>query len=120
FRSVRSMCIAGGRIFVGGLFQFIGGGAHHNLAAFTASTDTALAWGNPYFLNGNVGALASVGGELYVAGDFATLSPNVRHGFAAFDRATGQATPWAPQLDGETFALAIGDGIIIAGPRYTA
>jgi hypothetical protein len=109
-----------GRLYVGGLFEEIGGRDHHGLGAFDVASGALTAW-NPS--GGQVEALAVSGETVYAGGttmhcaeDGFGCDPG---GMAVFDARTGRTLPWPEVQDGDAgavFALAVvGDRLYVGG-----
>ena len=103
-------------IYVGGLFERIGGKTIAGLAALDPTTGKATAFapaGSPW----TVEALAVVGGRLY-AGGFTHTGGYL----AAYDAATGKAAPWRPHADaGGIDSLTVGGSrVYVGGARLQA
>jgi hypothetical protein len=123
---VLALATGGGRVYVGGSFQWMGSATkRRGLAAIDPAgqvTDwnPGLAWApDPldylFGLSGTVHALAVVGGTVYVGGDFSNVGGQWRRNLAAID-ATGRVTGWNPSASGPVFALApSGDTIYLGG-----
>jgi hypothetical protein len=118
--------VAGSRLYAGGDFTTIGGGAHARLAAVgTAApavhTDTGAhdaSW-TPG-ANGTVRAIALDGSTVHVAGSFQTVNGEARGGIAAVDDATGATLGWDPRLadhasSAQVFTLATSGTRLYAG-----
>lgn len=126
---VRSLVLAGDRLYVGGNFTEVLTGARTarrpQLAALYARTGTLHNWkpplngGGEFF--GQMGeetstgdgmvhdlALSADGQELYVAGTF--LNFGGRKGLLSLNTTTGKATAWQPAMDRPVFDLALWPG----------
>jgi hypothetical protein len=98
--TVRALAVSGQRVYVGGLFDSIGGRARSSIAALDATTGQATGW-NPDASGGvGVGALAVSGQTVYVGGSFRSIGGEPRNGIAALGPTTGQATGWNPDAHG--------------------
>jgi trimeric autotransporter adhesin len=103
------------------------GETRNHVAAFDAATGALEPW-DPN-ADGNVIVLAVNGGTVYVGGTFANIGGQSRSQIAALDGASGAATPWNPHATGAAWAwdrymtgvdaLAVSDGIVYAGGRFT-
>jgi hypothetical protein len=98
---------AGGNVYAGGNFGFIGGGAGRNFVAKLSPSGVADAAWNPG-ANNVVGALALDGaGNIYVGGDFNTIGGQSRNRVARLSTSgTGAADGWNPNADGFIWAIA--------------
>jgi outer membrane protein assembly factor BamB len=106
--SVRALALSadGRRLYVGGDFNTMGGGAARNLAAIDLATGALDPSFNPPLLNSGVRALALSGNRLYAGGNFTTIKvpagqpgagDHSRPQVAAFDAATGALVrEWVP------------------------
>jgi trimeric autotransporter adhesin len=113
---VDSIAATSAAVYVGGIFDQIGGKKIVGLAALDPTTGKATAFapaGNPW----TVEALAVAGGRLY-AGGFTHSGGYL----AAYDAATGKAVPWKPHADpGGIDALTVGNSrVYAAGARLEA
>jgi outer membrane protein assembly factor BamB len=116
----------GGRLYVGGDFDTLGGSPARNLAAIDLTTGQPDAAFSPARLDSEVRALAVHGDRLYVGGDFTRifLGDGVterRPQLAALDATTGDLLDWMPPRNGggEFFGQtgqerSSGDGVIYA------
>ena len=124
---VTTLAVAGSswstaRIYVGGYFEHIGGGARRYLAALTDKS-TALPF-NPspdrpvldLALDGTTPT------SIYVGGSFSTIGGAARLYGARLDVETGTALEWNPSFDGVVRAIALTDpnGPIAVGGSFTA
>ncbi|HET7250259.1 MAG TPA: FlgD immunoglobulin-like domain containing protein [Gemmatimonadales bacterium] len=113
---VDAIALGNGRIYVGGNFTNIGAKFNrYDLAAFTASSDTALDFATNNKPDGTVTAIAVEGGSVYVGGSFDRLGLTSRADLAAVDATTGDLLPWDPALQGVPFALAADVGVFVGG-----
>ena len=80
--TVNTIAASGGKVYVGGYFQTIGGETRHNLAEFDESTGLLTSW-DPGPGN-RVAALAVSGTTLYAGGYFQQVVDTARSFFAAF------------------------------------
>ncbi len=73
--NVFSLGVFGGKLYVGGLFTFLGDGttSANRIAAWDGSAWSNLTSGSTNGVGGNVAALAVFGGKLYVGGGFTTV-----------------------------------------------
>ncbi|RFA29407.1 hypothetical protein CAI21_10125 [Alkalilimnicola ehrlichii] len=121
--AVNALVIHEGVIYAGGNFRRAGGceawGCRDRLAAFTPEGELAP-W-NPG-ASSRVNALTIADGVIYAGGIFAQAGgcegASCRRYLAAFDT-KGELLSWAPEVDREINALAVADGIVYAGGRFT-
>jgi hypothetical protein len=87
----------GKRLYVGGRFRSIGGGAATKLAALDVETGRLDPTFTPPAPDGGVKALALHGDTLYVGGDFINMGTDPRPQVAAVNATTGALrTDWVP------------------------
>jgi hypothetical protein len=93
---VFSLCVAGSDVYVGGIFDSVGGKSRYCLASLDAITGLPTNWDpNP---NGQIQAISVNGNSVYVGGIFATIGDTVQYSLACLDRNTGHAINWHPYL----------------------
>lgn len=108
----------GGRLWVGGDFDTLGGQPRSNLGAIDAASGAVLAPDpSP---NHAVRTLAPLGDHVFAGGAFGGLGGVARKGLAAIDLQTGKPTAWAPAVSGAVSALHVGAGRIYAGGSFSA
>ena len=102
---VNSLAVSGTTVYVGGLFDSIGGQLRSSMAALDATTGTALAW-NPNPSGGcgycGVSILAVSGATVYAGGNFGYIGGQPRKYVAALDATTGTASAWNANLSGNS------------------
>lgn len=110
-----SMIVAGGSLYLGGLFTSVGGAPRNNLAAVDVSTGQVLPW-DPN-ANDMVSSMASSGGVIFVGGIFDQVGGQPRGGIAAVDPIAGAVAEWNPGTDNNTVdaLLAVGDKLYVGG-----
>ncbi len=114
--SVRSIAATANAIYVGGIFDGIGGKKQAGLAALDPTIGRATSFsvsGDPW----SVEALTVAGGRLY-AGGFTHSGGYLR----SYDAATGKPSSWRPPVDsGGVASLAVGGTrIYVGGARLQA
>ncbi len=116
--AVWSIIPNGEHVFVGGVFNYIGGLPWKNLVKLDSlSSQTEFGWRpDP---DGTVTALALDGGVLYAAGLFTSIGGQSRPGLAAVDPATGLATSWNPTFAGTVAKLDTGNGYLNVVGQFT-
>lgn len=116
---VYTLAVHGETVYVGGLFDRMGGAARSFVAALDARSGTALAWDpSPNF---EVHALAVDGATIYVGGSFNLLHTVQRRGLAALDATSGNVLPWSPNPDGfYVDALAVQGRTLYVGGFFSA
>ncbi len=104
-------------VYVGGLFDFIGGAERRNLAAVDRATGLALNWRpDPDDL---VVAMALSGDTIFTGGKFTSMGGQPRSRLAALDRTTGQTKAWNPGSDGMIQNLYVVCDTVYAAGRFT-
>jgi trimeric autotransporter adhesin len=111
---VRSLCLAGDKLYAAGDFKRIGGATRWCIAALDTASGLATDWDAQ--ANAPVRSLAMLTGALYVGGDFTSIGGQPLRYLAALDTASGLALDWDPQSDYLVTKLATGGNTIyVAG-----
>ena len=118
--SVAQIAVSGSTVYVGGMFDSIGGKPRRYLAGLNAADGTATAFDpSP---NGNILGLAVAGSTVYAAGGFTSRdgSPSIggqpRNYAAALDGATGAATAFHPNPNAVVQAFGVSaSSVYLAG-----
>ena len=115
-RSIFAIAADADALYVGGVFENIGGQARRNLARLTNTGSVDTTWNTSP--DGYVRSLAVDGASLYVGGDFYTIGTQAMQKLARVSRSgAGNAdTTWRPVSDGGVTQLAF-DG---AGQVYAS
>ncbi len=121
--TIRAIVRIGNTVYIGGLFNRIGGQSRIGLAAIDAATGTLTSWnpdahGSLPGTDGSVYALAVSGSTVYAGGDFTTIGGQTRRRIAALDASTGNATSWNPGANNYVFALAVSGSTVYAGGDF--
>jgi hypothetical protein len=122
--SQAAFCLAASEatVYVGGLFNWLGGQSRRNLAALDAATGNATAW-NPDPDN-MVFALAVSGNTVYAGGSFTAVGSRARRWLAALDATLtpNNALDWNPSPSraggGGVYALALAGTTVYAGGLF--
>lgn len=114
---VRSLLVAGSKVYAAGSFTRIGGRDQAGLAALDPSTGTALPW-NPQVIGG-ITTLSASSSTLFVGGaSLGAVNGQSRNGLAAFDLATGQLNSWSPDASGAASIRRLvptGQSVLVGG-----
>lgn len=110
---------SGATLYVGGLFDTIGGELRNNIAAVSTATGIIDPDWDPN-ANGAVRAILVNGTKIYFGGDFTTVNALVRNRIAAVDDDTGALFVWNPNSNNTVRALAQDDTAIYAGGDFTS
>jgi beta-lactam-binding protein with PASTA domain len=128
---VYALAPSGNTVYVGGIFDEIGGQSRSAVAAMDAVTGQATPW-NPN-VQGRIGvapvpavvALAVNGETIYVGGTFSEIGGQNRNNIAALDTSTGLARAWDPdaRLEGSELppvvrSLLVNGSTIYAGGLF--
>lgn len=120
---IRAMVLRGGRLYLGGQWDSLGGQFRSGLGAVDAVTGAVTPWdprpagvSPPAYVN----ALAARGDTIYVGGYFSTLQGVARICLAGVDATTGIPTAWDPRPNNEVNAVAIGEDAIYAAGYCTS
>ena len=104
-------------VYVGGLFDFIGGAERRNLAAVDRMTGLALNWRpDP---DDVVVAMALSGDTIFTGGKFTQMGGQPRSRLAALDRTTGQTKTWNPGSDDQIRNLYVVCDTVYAAGWFT-
>ena len=115
---VWALTVSGQTVYVGGVFESIGGQSRTGLAAISATTGDATSW-NPQ-AESEVTTLALSGQTLYVGGFLTALGGQQRDGIGAVDVTTGQATSWNPAADDNiiVYSIAVSGQTVYVGGDF--
>ena len=120
---IPALAVAGGVVYVGGRFDFVGGVARRSLAAIDGTTGAVLPWNpggldwydNGFFVHPEVHALAAVGDDLYIGGHFTEIAGVDRKYLARVSRTTGAVAAWNPGAPWTVRALLPAGDTVYAG-----
>jgi len=115
--TVYCMAIGGGRLYVGGWFDTVGGLSRPEVASLDLATGLVTDW-RP-FPNTEVGSVAVHDSTVYVGGAFTSVGGLPRHGIVAINASTGVPTSWAPDANAMVRAFAIRDSTVYCGGGFT-
>lgn len=115
---VKTLLLAGERLYVGGSFTSAVGRSRSRLAAFDARNGELVS-GFDAAADGEVRALAAAGDRLYVGGAFRKIGAAPRRNLAAVDTATGAPRrDFDAQVGGTVGALAVAPDRLYVGGRF--
>lgn len=104
----------GDTLYVGGIFDEIGGQARNGLAAIDVTTGALLPWDPNVasYFDGFSPVATMVRNEdvIYLGGTFTQMSGQTRNGLAAIDANTGDLNPWNPGTDNSTVSTLLLSG----------
>ena len=88
---VQGLQVAGGTVYVGGVFTTSQGSLRHNAAAYSMATGQLTPW--LPMPGARVRTFTNLGGTTVMAGDFVSAGGQYRRGVAKIDLATGPSIP---------------------------
>ena len=111
----------GGTLYVGGVFQNIGGQSRPYVAAVDTATGMAASW-NPGGVNSanSVAAFEVKGDTVFVGGAFTTVGATSRWGLAAVSRTTGSLYAWNASPNASVTALRVYGGLLYVAGHFTS
>ena len=112
-RTVEALAVAGGTVYIGGLFEQMGGEVRANLAAVSAATGAADPWnpGPDYRVN----AILRDGTDVFIGGDFSNVGGSARRSLAKLSAATGTATTWDANITGNPTGFPLVEDLLRDG-----
>lgn len=123
-RGVKALAASATTLYVGGLFDHVGGAAgtvRNCGAAFDLATGSLGAW-NPDFnttgLTDRVEALAVDGATVYAGGYFTHVKTVSRSYVVAVDATSGVPTPWSTSVDNEVRSIAVSGEFVFLGGHF--
>jgi hypothetical protein len=124
---IHPIAVAHGIVYMGGLFDSLGGQPRHRLGAVDAATGEVTPWDpNPsgsvlsYVGGPDVLALVVREDTIFVGGNFTRIGGQPRGGLAAVDAYTGQAFSWNPgSADDYVKALALWNNTLFVGGEFS-
>lgn len=118
--TVSCIVLSADRVYIGGLFNSVGGQTRNNIAACVKSTGAVTTW-NPN-ANNRVNAMLLTRNMLYAGGGFTNIGGKIRQRLAAIDTATAAANNWVPFHTGTVntgvYSLALIDKVMYAGGNF--
>jgi hypothetical protein len=121
---VAAVAVSGATIYVGGVFDRVGGEPRRLLAALDARSGRATSW-NPKVTGscdycGAVDDVAVSGRTVFVGGEFTKIGDESRRDLAGIDAGSGRATSFNPAPNREVLDLALlGSRLYVAGAFST-
>ena len=113
---VQALAIYGSTIYVGGLFNQIGGRSRTNLAAISTRTGSASSWISG--ADGIVSAMAVSPSSLYAGGSFESAGGREHDYLAVLDPSTRAFTP-GPPVNGNVDAIVRSGASVYLGGAFT-
>jgi hypothetical protein len=114
---VRALAIAGGTVFVGGLFNTAGGAPANNIARFNTSTQAWSTLGTGV-TSGAVNAIAVSGSDVFVGGTFFQAGGAAATRVARFNTGTGAWSPLGSGVNGAVRAVVIAGSDVFVGGDF--
>lgn len=122
--SVYALAVSGSTVYVGGIFDTIGGQRRNYIAGLNAADGTATTF-NPN-ANNSVFALAVSGSTVYAAGGFnsrdgsPTIGGQARNYVAALNMIDGAATGFNPNPNGSVTAFGVSGSAVYLGGYFSS
>ncbi|MGI9089165.1 MAG: beta strand repeat-containing protein [Chthoniobacterales bacterium] len=122
--SIGALAISGSTLYVGGLFDTIGGQPRKYLAGLNTADGMATAFDPEP--NGNIFALAILGSTVYVAGSFnsrdgsPTIGGQARNYAAALNLIDGTASAFNPNPNASVVGIAVSGSAIYLGGYFSS
>ena len=110
------MAVGGGRLYVGGWFDTVGGLSRPEVASLDLATGRVTDW-RP-FPNTQVSSIAVRDSTVYIGGAFTAVGGVPRTYVAAVNARTGQPTPWNPSADNLVRSMVLRDSILYCGGYF--
>lgn len=116
---VRGFAIHDGKLYMHGYFGRVHGEFRTRLASVDLATGALTSWHptaetgvmiEDFFLDGDI---------LYIVGSFTEIAGQPRR-MASFDLTTGELTPFDPVVNNQVDCVAVVDGVVYVGGRFTA
>ena len=115
--TIIALAISGTTVYVGGVFDYVGGQPRNSIAALDIASGAATAW-NPNS-NGLVNTLAISSTNVYAGGEFTTIGGQPKNFVAALDLTTGDAASFAMDLNNPVNALAVHGAKVYVGGTFS-
>lgn len=119
--AVNAVMAREGTVFIGGLWDSLGGQFRSGLGAVEAATGAVKSW-DPQpaggFPDSYVRAIATRGDTIYVGGYFSTIQGLPRICLAAVDDVSGVPMAWDPRPNDQVNALVVDDHFVYAAGYY--
>ncbi|MEM7030609.1 MAG: Ig-like domain-containing protein [Chloroflexota bacterium] len=113
---VNALATLGTDLYIGGLFNHVGGIPAVNLAKWDGNSWHAIG-----DVDGDIWTMATLGSDLYIGGEFTTVANIAASNIARYDTLTDQWFPLNSGINGEAvYSLAAGHGGIYAGGFFSA
>ncbi len=114
--NVNSIVSNGNAVYIGGVFDTIGGQPRNNIAAINASTGDILPW-NPN-ANNVIYTMAFRNNTVFAGGDFTEIGGQSQSFIAAIDANTANILPWNPNSDDRVHSIFFKDNIVYLGGEF--
>jgi len=118
---VTTIAVGGGKVFVGGNFNNIGGQARSKIAALNTTSGLAdPSWNANAPNSATITVIATEGNDVYVGGAFSSLGNQPRNNVARLSATNGNADMWDPNVQGGSVStLAVGPNAVYLGGTFT-
>jgi hypothetical protein len=116
---VHALLVWGGRLYVGGGFQSVGGQTRNGIAALDTASGGPTIWNPSAGSNSLVQSLTPLGSRMIVGGSFSSMGGQPRNNLALLDTSTGNATSWNPNSNGAVYAVSVSGNVVYAGGVFT-
>jgi hypothetical protein len=115
--AVYAMAVGGGRLYVGGWFDTVGGLLRPEVASIDLSSGQVTDW-RPV-PNTSVSSLAVRDSTVYLAGAFTAIGGVPRAYIGAVNARTGLPTAWNPGASNWVGSIVLGDSLLFCGGDFT-
>jgi hypothetical protein len=125
----KAFAVVGSTVYIGGIFNSMGGQSRNGLAAVDAVSGAVSGWNPGLSKSGQssprVWSVLAAGTTIYVGGDFTSAGGQTRNSLAAFDATSASLLSWNPNAtsgsyEGFVDAMALGPTVMYVGGSFTS